>query len=82
MATDLITAAQREALDKAWDLLSEHFDRILLITDCEVTNAEGGEENETHGFWHGGYLAALGCAEHAKHMISNSRSASNEPRGY
>ena len=76
MPTSGYTAAQDEALSKAYQLLTEHFDCALIIVSSDM------EDNETHDevegsriFWSGGYLNALGMAVQAQSRL-------NETRGY
>ena len=71
MTEDAFTPAQREAVEKAWDLLTEHFDRVLLIVDYETRDAHGNCDAH-EGFWHGGSLAALGMCEYARDRILNT----------
>lgn len=72
---DEMTPAQRAAISKAWDLLGEHFDRVLLVVDWETN--DGCDAHE--GYWHGGSLPAVGLAEFAKDRILRSRLKTNEP---
>ena len=66
-----MTPAQDEALKKAWDLLSEHFEHVLLVVDFEVVSGDAHE-----CWWHGGALTAIGMAEFAKDRLLHS----NKPR--
>lgn len=76
---DPLSPAQRQAVQKAWDILGEHFDRVLLVIDTEV-EGEGGRRDDAHeGFWHGGSMAAIGMAEFAKDRVMASRSRDCEP---
>lgn len=77
-APESMTPAQKESLQKAWDLLTEHFDRVLLVADWEV---EGDLRQSAHvGYWHGGALAAVGMAEFAKdRVLSGGRVQNEEP---
>lgn len=76
---DDMSAPQREAICKAWDLLCEHFDRVLLVVDFE-TEGEGGKREDAHeGFWHGGSLSAIGMAAYAQQKLLNTGSKTYEP---
>ena len=79
MSKDEMNPAQRQALCKAWDLLTEHFDRVLLVTDWEVEGENGARQDAHEGNWHGGSLSAVGMAEFAKDRILGSGKKSNEP---
>lgn len=79
MTPDPLTKPQREAVQKAWDILTEHFDRVLLVVDSEVYEPDGKREDAHEGFWHGGSLSAVGMAEFAKHRILNSGHGQYDP---
>lgn len=76
---DPMSPAQREAMQKAWDLLTEHFERVLLVIDFEVEGEDGKRQDAHQGFWHGGALASVGMAEYAKDRIMSCRERDNEP---
>lgn len=76
--SDSKTPAQQQALEKAWDLLCEHFERVLLVVDFEIEH-NGKLADQHSGFWHGGALAAIGAAEYAKQRILESNEKNNEP---
>lgn len=62
-----LTKAQDEALKKAWDLLTEHFDAIVLTT---LVRAEGSEDNEIrHHYRYGGYALGIGLLETHKAFL-------------
>jgi hypothetical protein len=61
-----LTPAQMGALDKAWDMLEEHFDHVLLLIDTE---APEGEDRVFQCGYHGGITAAIGLCERAKIQI-------------
>ena len=66
----MMTSAQRDAVCKAYTLLGEHFEAVLLVVNFEVNNPESGELEEAHeGYWKGGWAAAVGLAEFAKDRI-------------
>ena len=71
-----LTQAQDDAIKKAWDLLTEHFDRVLVVVDTETPEREDGHEV----WWHGGYLAGLGAAEWAKvRMLEQGKLPDKDP---
>lgn len=73
--TETMTEAQREAIQKAWDLLSEHYDHVLVILDWRTE-----QDDDAHvAYWHGGALCALGMAEFAREGIQRSGRKASEP---
>jgi hypothetical protein len=76
---DPMTPAQREAIQKAWDVLTEHFDHVLLVADWELKNESGDLADAHEGWWHGGSMAALGMCEFAKDRILHSGKSASEP---
>ena len=78
---DTMTPAQRESCQKAWVLLSEHFDNVLLVLNWELPdNDANGQLQESHeGYWHGGAVTAIGLAEFAKTRILESGRTTSEP---
>jgi len=71
---DDMTSAQREAICRAYGILTEHFERVVLVVDYDVDPARSGGENmDGHeGYWYGGSMAAIGLCEFAKDRILNS----------
>jgi len=62
-----LTQTQTEAMQKAWDILTEHFDAVVL-TAC--VRAEGGSENEIRlHYRYGGYATAVGLIETHKAFL-------------
>lgn len=62
-----LTPAQDEALKKAWDLLTEHFDGGILTT---MVRAEGSEDTEIrHHFHYGGFAIGIGLIETHKAFL-------------
>lgn len=59
-----MTAAQREARDKAYDILGEQFDHVLIALSFE-TDQGCVQVN----YWKGGYIPALGLATYAQNWI-------------
>lgn len=78
---DDMTTGQREALEKAWNLLTEFFERCLVVVDYDVDEPGKKPQQAHEGFWHGGALSGIGMAEFAKDRIMRSGSSekSNEP---
>lgn len=68
--------AQQEAIKKAWDLLTEHFDEVLLVANWELETSKcDGHEC----WWHGGALSALGMASFAHDRLLHHKAPDNEP---
>lgn len=66
-----INAAQQQALEHAYRILSEHFDDSLIVigTQSDQATPDGGQGDAIQVFWAGGYLSALGMCEKARHVI-------------
>lgn len=67
-----LTKSQEEALERAWSILTEHFDRALLVVDSDVDNRDGRNTDDSSCLWHGGYMSAIGMAHYALNRITNS----------
>jgi hypothetical protein len=78
---DPMTKAQREAVCKAWDLLTEHFEGSLLVVDWETDQRDenGTAQDARVGYWHGGSMRAIGLAVFAKDRVLNSGKPYSEP---
>lgn len=63
--TDL-TDSQWNALNKAWEMLKEHFDHVIIAYDTE---AREGTDRITEVNYHGGTTSAIGLAEKAKYKL-------------
>jgi hypothetical protein len=75
---DLMTRAQRDAIERAYELLGEHFESVLLVVNYELDGEAAEEAHE--GYWSGGSMTALGLAEFARNKILNSgKNANKEP---
>lgn len=76
--TTEFTQAQKEILQKALDLIGEHFDCALLVvsTECEDCASEISEV-----YWRGGFFKAVGAAEMAKHKILASSTRADKLPG-
>ncbi len=61
------TQAQKEALTKAWDLITEHFDRAVLLINTDKLSDD--QETTTCYYWRGGVLSAIGLMEVAKQRL-------------
>ena len=59
------TQAQRDAVQKAYDILSEQFPSAVVIVEAEVDAEEPGEPDERMLYWtiSGGMSAAVGMAQ-------------------
>ena len=79
--TDSMTSAQRQAICKAWDILSEHFDGVLLVADWELSekDEDGKNQDAREGWWHGGSMRAIGLARFAERRIMYSGKRFQEP---
>ena len=78
---DPMTKAQRDAVCKAWDLLTEHFDGVLVVADWELDekDEDGKNQDAREGFWHGGSMRAIGLARFAESRIMESGKRFQEP---
>lgn len=76
---DPMTAAQREAVQKAYTILTEHFDRMILVVDFDIDEPDGKMSDAHEGYWHGGSMSGIGLAEFAKDRILNSGRKHNDP---
>lgn len=77
--TEPFTKPQREAIEKAWDILCEHFERVLVVVDTDVEERDGKPEDAHEGYWHGGSMAAIGMADFAREIILSSGRRHCEP---
>jgi hypothetical protein len=76
-----MTPAQQQVLEKCYQQLSEHFERVLIVVDTEVIDEEG-EPGDAHlVYWHGGSMAAIGMAEFAKDRVMRSGRKYVAPEG-
>lgn len=73
MATDFKwPESQQQALERAYELLGEHFDSVVIIVASE--HIETGEEQTSEAkelLFKGGYAASLGLVTYAQHRILN-----------
>lgn len=58
-----LTDAQVGARDKAWELLKEHFEHVIVCYDTEVVD---GTDRAFECNYHGGITTAIGLCERAK----------------
>jgi hypothetical protein len=64
-----LTEQQEQALKRAWDILSEHFDGFVLGVRFSCNN----DQSEGHDFfYYGGRASALGTATLLKDVIKNN----------
>lgn len=80
-ATDPMSPAQRDAICKAWSLLGEHFEQVLLVVNWECDGDQGEVEEAHEGYWHGGAMANLGMAHFAADRILHSGRKYHDPDG-
>ena len=62
---DHYTPAQREALCKAWDMLCEHFEHVIVVLATTPPDDPCATVFDCN--YHGGFANAIGLAERAKH---------------
>lgn len=70
MDSNALTLAQQQALEKAYDLLGEHFDHVLIAISTEYAQEDGMVA--TRVFWKGGPIPAIGLCEEAKTTLLNT----------
>ncbi len=66
------TDAQAEALAKAFEMLSEHFDSAIVAISAEVPDVNGELVEQSRIYWAGGYTHAVGLAQISAHHIMTS----------
>jgi hypothetical protein len=69
---DPLSDAQRAALQKAYDLLTEHFEAAIIVCDWECDDPDEKRTSAHECWWHGGSIAAIGLAAYAKDRILRS----------
>lgn len=72
-----MTAAQKEALDKAHEMLGEHFDAHVIILKHE-TDDGCDDANISHG---GGFYTALGLLARGYHSYAHADAVRNVTGG-
>ena len=70
-----MTQAQQQARDKAFEILTEHFEACLLVVAAEIPSQDNSRE--LHVSYDGGQCQALGMSKYAEHRIL---SAFKEPK--
>ena len=70
-----MNTSQTEKLEQAWDILTEHFDRVLLVVDHETPD----RTDTSKVYWHGGYMSAIGMARYCEAMIITRKDTNQEP---
>lgn len=75
-------AHQQEALEKAYELLKEHFDASIIVVTATSIPGEPVETDATQVYWAGGVMNAIGQAEFALRKIldKNSRNVAPDER--
>lgn len=76
---DVMSPSQRQAIQKAWDILTEHFERVVVVADWEVEDEDGKREDAHEVWWHGGALSAIGAAMYAQDRLLKSGKKDNDP---
>jgi hypothetical protein len=71
------TPQQKAALEKAWDLLTEHFDGCALSVLAEC--GENQPQEAVRSYWHGGRMQALGMVEDFRHQLLTKEADATEP---
>lgn len=69
-ASDFMTDDQREALNKAGQILGEHFDANVIVVGWQSLEADGQSYN-TAGNWDGGIPTAIGLCEIYRRKLLN-----------
>ena len=72
----MITPAQEEARDKAWDMLKEHFENVIIAYDTEVS--EGTDRFFEFNWW-GSPSMAIGLCERSKLRMLKKIEQENDP---
>lgn len=62
------TDAQKQALSRAWPILTEHFDNVLLVVSTEVEHGAMRYDDSAY-FYRGSVHQAIGMAVTAQHEI-------------
>lgn len=73
-----LSPAQLEALRRAWDVLTEHFENVLIVAATQAPG-DGEAATVTRFAWYGGYHAAIGMAESAKRYVMDKSHGAAEP---
>lgn len=72
-----LSDAQTDALKRAYDLLAEHFEHTLIMVGGD--HAKNDNQSFTKGYWHGGFLPAIGLAVEAQRIMTRDRSIEAGP---
>jgi hypothetical protein len=65
-----MTNAQQSAKEKAFELLTEHFESCLIVVACEVPGRDN--ERELNFSYDGGQCQAIGLAKYVESRIMES----------
>ena len=63
---DTLTKVQNDTRDKAWEMLKEHFDNVVLIIETE---AQDGTDRLFLSNYHGGITVGIGMCERASYRF-------------
>jgi hypothetical protein len=72
--TDLMSPDQNDAIEKAYQLLGEHFDSIVIAVNFDYEAKGVGSEISQEAravYWKGGAMTALGLCQFTTHRILN-----------
>jgi 2-hydroxy-3-keto-5-methylthiopentenyl-1-phosphate phosphatase len=75
---DSMTQAQRDAICKAYSILGEHFDEILIAVNYEI-NVDDKIQEAHEAYWKGGAITAIGLAEWAKDRLIHCGERHSDP---
>lgn len=70
--SEAISQAQQDAIDKAYDILAEHFESSLICVETSLDDTDNTDIQKTcfMFYFHGGRSAAIGMANRAAHKIT------------
>lgn len=70
MSEDSMTPAQRETMQKAYTMLGEHFDFVVISVGFD---SKDSSSQCSESYWKGGWIPAIGLMENAKHGIVSKK---------
>lgn len=81
-STDLMSDNQKDAIEKAYALLGEHFENVLICVNFEYSAVGGASQDLGEAqalYWKGGSMTALGLAAFAHERILTAGQSAAEP---
>lgn len=61
---------QREAIQRAYSLLGEHFEKVVIIVSAPPSDSpEDDGEEMTETWYKGGFTTAIGLLDYSKHRL-------------